>query len=75
MDRLSPLAGVAATRQVLEAHGLATKHALGQNFLINDDILRKVVALAELSPRDYVLEVGPGIGRRQIGRASCRERV
>lgn len=75
MDRLSPLAGVAATRQVLEAHGLATKHALGQNFLINDDILRKVVALAELSPRDYVLEVGPGIGTLTIALLTCAGRV
>lgn len=75
MDRLSPLAGVAATRQVLEAHGLATKHALGQNFLINDDILRKVVALAELSSRDYVLEVGPGIGTLTIALLACAGRV
>lgn len=75
MDRLSPLAGVAATRQVLEAHGLATKHALGQNFLINDDILRKVVALAELSSRDYVLEVGPGIGTLTIALLTCAGRV
>lgn len=75
MDRLSPLAGVAATRQVLEAHGLATKHALGQNFLINDDILRKVVALAELSSHDYVLEVGPGIGTLTIALLTCAGRV
>ncbi len=75
MDRLSPLAGVAATRQVLEAHGLATKHALGQNFLINDDILRKVVALAELSSHDYVLEVGSGIGTLTIALLTCAGRV
>lgn len=63
---LSPLASVSATRAVLESHGLATKHALGQNFLINDDILKKIVALAELEQGDFVLEVGPGIGTLSI---------
>lgn len=65
-QRLSPLASVSATRAVLESHGLATKHALGQNFLINDDILKKIVALSELKQGDFVLEVGPGIGTLSI---------
>ena len=62
MDRLSSLAAVGATREVLQAHGLATKHALGQNFLVNDDIIKKIATLSELSEDDFVLEVGPGIG-------------
>ena len=62
MEQLSPLASVSATRAVLEAHGLSTKYSLGQNFLINDAILHKIVELADLSPADDVLEVGPGIG-------------
>lgn len=65
-DRLSPLASPTATREVLEAHGLATKHALGQNFLVNDHILRKIIDLAEVGPADTVLEVGPGIGTLTI---------
>ncbi|MBQ3106284.1 MAG: hypothetical protein IJC51_02245, partial [Eggerthellaceae bacterium] len=64
--RLSPLASPSATREVLEAHGLATKKALGQNFLVNDAVLQKIVALAELVPEDRVLEVGPGIGTLTI---------
>ena len=35
---------------------------LGQNFLIDPNIVRKIVALAELSPHDHVLEIGPGRG-------------
>ena len=66
MEKLSPLASVSATRATLEAHGLATKHALGQNFLINDDILRKIVDLAQVQEGDFVLEVGPGIGTLTI---------
>jgi 16S rRNA (adenine1518-N6/adenine1519-N6)-dimethyltransferase len=35
---------------------------LGQNFLINDDVLDAIVAAAEIKPSDQVLEIGPGIG-------------
>ncbi|OGW51727.1 MAG: ribosomal RNA small subunit methyltransferase A [Nitrospirae bacterium RBG_19FT_COMBO_58_9] len=34
----------------------------GQNFLIDPNIVRKIVALAELGPSDQVLEIGPGRG-------------
>lgn len=61
-ERLSPYATPSATREVLERHGLYTKYALGQNFLINDDIVRKIIELADVQPTDHVLEVGPGIG-------------
>lgn len=60
--KLSPLATPSATRRVLERHGLYTKYGLGQNFLVNDDVIRKILELAEVGPRDTVLEVGPGIG-------------
>lgn len=66
MTKISPLASVSATREVLEAHGLATKKALGQNFLVNDGVLQRIVALAGLAGDDEVLEVGPGIGTLTI---------
>lgn len=40
---------------------IAIKH-LGQNFLIDPNIVRKIISLAELSPDDSVLEIGPGRG-------------
>ena len=58
----SPLANPGATRALLEAYGLATKHSLGQNFLVNDHVVEKITALAEIAPNERVLEVGPGIG-------------
>lgn len=58
----SPLATPTATKAVLQRHGLFTKHRLGQNFLVNDAIIGKILGLAELAPEDVVLEVGPGIG-------------
>ncbi len=64
--RLSPLSTPSATRAVLEAHGIGTKYTLGQNFLVNDDVLKKIVALAEVGENDRILEVGPGIGTLTI---------
>ena len=64
--RLSPLSTPSATRAVLEAHGIGTKYTLGQNFLVNDDVLKKIIALAEVGENDRVLEVGPGIGTLTI---------
>ncbi len=64
--RLSPLSTPSATRAVLEAHGIGTKYTLGQNFLVNDDVLKKIIALAEVGEDDRILEVGPGIGTLTI---------
>lgn len=75
MTKLSPLASVSQTRAVLEAHGLSAKYSLGQNFLVNDAILQKIVALADLAPDDYVLEVGPGIGTLTIALLKSAGRV
>ncbi len=58
----SPLANPGATRALLEAYGLATKHSLGQNFLVSNHVIEKIMGLAELGRQDRVLEVGPGIG-------------
>lgn len=58
----SPLANPTATREMLEAFGLATKHRLGQNFLIDNHVIERIMDLAELTGSERVLEVGPGIG-------------
>ena len=44
----SRLANPRETRAVLEDFGLATKHRLGQNFLVNDEVIGRIVNLAEL---------------------------
>lgn len=62
MTALSYLANVGETRRVLERHGLMTKKALGQHFLVNDGIVRHICSLADLHEEDTVVEVGPGIG-------------
>ncbi|MDO5043713.1 MAG: 16S rRNA (adenine(1518)-N(6)/adenine(1519)-N(6))-dimethyltransferase RsmA [Coriobacteriia bacterium] len=58
----SELASIGATKKTLEAFGLSAKYKLGQNFLVSDEIVGKIVRLAQLSNKDVVLEIGPGIG-------------
>jgi 16S rRNA (adenine1518-N6/adenine1519-N6)-dimethyltransferase len=53
---LSEMKGVLAER------GWMLTKSLGQNFLHDQNQLRRIVAAAELTPQDKVLEVGPGLG-------------
>ncbi len=50
------------TREILEKYGFSFKKSLGQNFLIDTNILRKIVDFAELSDETGAIEIGPGIG-------------
>ena len=56
------LANQRATKETLEGFGLATKYRLGQNFLVQDHVIEKIVQLAEVQPTDVIVEVGPGLG-------------
>ncbi len=58
----SYLANPQETRAVLERHGFSLKHRLGQNFLVNDSVIGRILDLAELDQHDVVYEIGPGIG-------------
>lgn len=56
------LANPTATKEVLRREGISLTHALGQNFLISDATIQHILDVAQLSPQDTVLEIGPGIG-------------
>ena len=49
-------------RSILAEHGLHPKKALGQNFLHDQNQLRRLLEASEVGPGDVVLEVGPGTG-------------
>jgi len=53
---------LAQIRALLNEYGLAPKKSLGQNFLIDHNLLRKLVDAAEVGKGDLVLEIGPGTG-------------
>ena len=49
-------------REILDKYGFKFSKSLGQNFLIDGNILRKISQGAGITKEDYVLEIGPGIG-------------
>jgi 16S rRNA (adenine1518-N6/adenine1519-N6)-dimethyltransferase len=59
-DKSSSLLFAAA--RVLEKHKIRPSKGLGQNFLIDKEVVKKFIESAELKPNDVVLEIGPGLG-------------
>lgn len=51
-----------ATRDLLAQLGHQPKRFLGQNFLVDGNIVRKSLELANVGPGDTVIEIGPGLG-------------
>ena len=51
-----------ATAQVIKKYGFSFQKKYGQNFLIDANILEKIIASAEITKEDCVIEIGPGIG-------------
>lgn len=49
-------------RAVARRAGLVAKHRLGQNFLVDGDVLEGIVAALDPQPDEEVLEIGPGVG-------------
>ena len=49
-------------RKLLQEFDIQPKKSLGQNFLIDQRALERIVETAELGPEDIVLEIGPGLG-------------
>lgn len=56
------IASPQVTNHILHRFKLRADKKLGQNFLIDETVVRRIVEAAELTPEDTVLEVGPGIG-------------
>ncbi|QHA90045.1 16S rRNA (adenine(1518)-N(6)/adenine(1519)-N(6))-dimethyltransferase RsmA [Bacillus sp. N1-1] len=50
------------TKEILAKYGFTFKKSLGQNFLIDSNVLTKIVDQAQLSPESGAIEIGPGIG-------------
>lgn len=56
------LSSHSATMDLVKRHGFKFTKSLGQNFLIDDNIVDKIVAGAGIGSSDKIIEVGPGIG-------------
>ena len=68
-----PLYRPTELREFLTTLGIFPKKKLSQNFLIDGNVLKKIVSLAELEEGDYVVEIGPGPGvlTEQLLKCGC----
>jgi 16S rRNA (adenine1518-N6/adenine1519-N6)-dimethyltransferase len=62
-------------RSELKEYGLFPKKRLGQHFLVDPNILNKVIRTAEVGKEDVVLEVGPGLGEMTLTLAYRAKKV
>ena len=62
MKETRDIATPSRTKEILKKHGFTFKKSLGQNFLTEPNILRKIVETAGIDENTNVIEVGPGIG-------------
>ena len=63
----SQLLGPVEIRALAEELDITPTKKLGQNFVHDPNTVRRIVAAAELSPEDTVVEVGPGLGSLTLG--------
>lgn len=70
-----PLLGAGEIRRLAEELGIRPTKTLGQNFVIDGNTIRRIVAAAGLDPAETVLEVGPGLGSLTLGLLDAAARV
>jgi len=69
------LLGAAEIRELAARLGIKPTKALGQNFVIDGNTVRRIVKAAALDPEDVVIEVGPGLGSLTLGLLTQVRRV
>jgi len=62
-------------RELLDRHGLAPSRALGQNFVVDPNTVRRIARLADVGPGDHVVEVGAGLGALTLALADTGAEV
>ncbi|PYI68381.1 16S rRNA (adenine(1518)-N(6)/adenine(1519)-N(6))-dimethyltransferase [Arthrobacter livingstonensis] len=70
-----PLLGATEIRRLAEEIGVRPTKTLGQNFVIDGNTIRRIVAAAKVDPAETVLEVGPGLGSLTLGLLDAAARV
>ena len=69
------LLGATDIRALAEELGVRPTKTLGQNFVIDGNTIRRIVAAADIRPDETVLEVGPGLGSLTLGLLDAAETV
>jgi len=71
----APLLGAVEIRRLAEELGIRPSKSRGQNFVIDGNTIRRIVAAADVEPGEHVLEVGPGLGSLTLGLIDAAGRV
>lgn len=50
------------TMFILKKYNITANKSLGQNFLINDEVIEETIDAADISKKDLIIEIGPGLG-------------
>ncbi|MGH9118384.1 MAG: 16S rRNA (adenine(1518)-N(6)/adenine(1519)-N(6))-dimethyltransferase RsmA [Acidimicrobiales bacterium] len=64
-----------AVVELLRRHDIEPSRALGQNFVVDPNTIRRIVRLAEVEPGDRVVEIGPGLGALTLALAEAGAEV
>lgn len=51
-----------STKEIVNKHNFKFSKSLGQNFLIDEQVLADIVEGAEVNKNDFIIEIGPGVG-------------
>lgn len=65
----------AEVKAVMKRYGISCRKSLGQNFLIDQNIVKKIIDAACLTPEDLVVEIGPGLGALTVQAARSAGKV
>ena len=65
----------ATASDLLDRYGVAPKRSLGQNFVVDPNTVRRIARLADVGPRDRVIEIGAGLGSLTTALAETGARV
>lgn len=67
------------TREIMKKYGIYANKSLGQNFLISDEVVDKIIESSNITKDDLVIEIGPGLGTltneilKKAGKVICIE--
>lgn len=67
------------TRFLMKKYGITANKSLGQNFLVDEEVISNTIKSAEINKNDLVIEIGPGLGTltnelaKKAGKVICVE--
>ena len=50
------------TKFIMKQYGIKANKSLGQNFLVNGEVVENIINCSKINQNDMVIEIGPGLG-------------